>query len=275
MDSHRFSIICALFVGLLPLTSSGGSVLVTDIDDTIRRTNVEDVGYTVYHGLAGAPAFAGMATLYDAMVPPSDLVALSGAPKSVLGNKRAARVVKKFLRDYGFRPYSVVLKNSLFESTSEHKKNALLNLAVERSENFILIGDDTEHDPEVYDAFRKKHPDRVTEIYIRVVTNRHIPRGIKKFNSALDIAESEFMAGRLSKPRYLAVGIDLLESDEESFAPEYAWCRREYKISGALKDPAMRGIRLAVNRRMFRICERRWNNPNWRRFYERKPTQFD
>lgn len=270
----RFRLLTVLF--LFPFVSHAGNVLVTDIDDTIRRTQVSDIGFTIYHGLMGAPAFAGMATLYDAMVPRQDFVALSGAPRSVLGNQRAARKVDEFLKTYGFDPYLVVLKGSLFENTAAFKVSSLNRLAEkERTEDFILIGDDTEKDPEVFDAFRTKHGDRIAAMYIRVVVNRSIPKGIKLFNSALDVAEAEYLQGRLSFQDYVRVGQDLLAADDETFLPAYAWCRREYNVSDQLTNPGMRGVRHAVNARMFKICQKRWNNPNWRRYYDRSIEQRD
>ena len=247
----------------LSASASEANIVVTDIDDTIKMTDVPDLGFTAIHGLFGAPAFAGMSTLYHEMVPGRDLVALSGSPQLI------EKKVRRFLTDNKFDASMVLLKPSLFDNTSDHKVGWLNRLADERSENFILLGDDTEQDPESFMRFREKHADRITAMYIRVVVDRPIPAGIKKFHTALDVAEEEFIAGRLSVAAFMRVGVDLLMASDATFLPEYAACPLSYYPDGRIHDAEVAGMRHAVGRRLLKLCARRYANPNWRRYYSR------
>ncbi|MBI3555828.1 MAG: DUF2183 domain-containing protein [Deltaproteobacteria bacterium] len=244
--------------------SASASTLVTDIDDTIKMTDVSDLGLTVIRGLFGAPAFAGMATLYGAMDPEHELIALSGGPQFTAGK------VKRFLDDSGFHASIVLLKPSLFDNTSDHKVRWLNKLAEQRGGGFILVGDDTEKDPESFERFRAMHADRVTAMYIRIVVDRPVPDGIKRFHTALDIADEEFLAGRLSSADFMKVGLDLLQAPDDTFLPEYAACPLRYLTDDRIHDAAVAGMRHAVGRRLLKLCGKRYSNPNWRRFYDRK-----
>ncbi len=251
-----------LFISLATFASA--NTLVTDIDDTIKMTDVPDLGFTVIHGLFGAPAFAGMSVLYQAMASQGDLVALSGSPQFIAGK------VKRFLKNYGFEASQVLLKPSLFDNTSDHKVGWLKKLAQERQGGFILIGDDTEKDPESFERFRKTHADRITAMYIRIIVDRPLPAGIKGFHTALDIAEEEFIAGRISANDFMQVGTDLLNAPDDTFLPEYAACPLVYLPSERIHNAAVAGMRHAVGHRLLALCGKRYANPNWRRYYERR-----
>lgn len=71
------------------------------------------------------------------------------------------------LTDWGPTP------DRLFRSGSEHKRRSLERLAAELPNvQWILIGDDGQHDPSIYAEFAQKHPDKV-----RAVAIRHLTRG--------------------------------------------------------------------------------------------------
>mgnify|MGYP002084438861 CR=1 FL=1 len=66
------------------------------------------------------------------------------------------------LTDWGPTP------TGLFRSGQEHKKVQLRNLIIEYPEiNWILVGDDGQHDPLIYGEAVFEHPDRIAGVAIR------------------------------------------------------------------------------------------------------------
>ncbi len=58
-----------------------------------------------------------------------------------------------------------------FRSGQEHKHACLTSLAADfPGIRWVLVGDDGQHDPEIYAAFARAHPDRVRAIALRELT---------------------------------------------------------------------------------------------------------
>jgi len=143
--------------------------VISDIDDTIIRTNVTRRArmlLTVALGNAHTrKPFAGASAFYRALhagvnpffyvskspwnlyVPLLEYLGLQGLPRGPL-----------LLRDYGWR------------MKRDHKESAVEEiLATYPRMKFVLIGDSGEEDPEIYAAVVRRHPDRIRAIYIRSV----------------------------------------------------------------------------------------------------------
>lgn len=88
-----------------------------------------------------------------------------------------APVLRRFLARHGF-PYGPFLltdwgptQTGLFRSGMEHKKVQLRNLAMTFPQmTWLLIGDDGQHDPIIYDEFAREHPTHVAAIALRELT---------------------------------------------------------------------------------------------------------
>ena len=88
-----------------------------------------------------------------------------------------APVLRRFLSRHGF-PHGPFLltdwgptQTGLFRSGMEHKKVQLRNLAMTFPQmNWLLIGDDGQHDPIIYDEFAREHPTHVAAIALRELT---------------------------------------------------------------------------------------------------------
>ncbi|HUO86531.1 MAG TPA: phosphatase domain-containing protein [Thermoanaerobaculia bacterium] len=93
--------------------------------------------------------------LYDLV---AHFLALQGLPEGPL-----------LLRDLGLDASGLVLR-----STAEHKLSHLARLlATYPGLSWILIGDSTELDPEIYAELIRRHPGRVLAVYLREVTGPH------------------------------------------------------------------------------------------------------
>jgi phosphatidate phosphatase APP1 len=87
--------------------------------------------------------------------------------------------VEAFLSQAGFphgtlhlRPFSVrhTLIESIYADDGAHKRRSLERLLADfPRRQFILVGDDTERDPEIYGDIARANPGRIKKIFIRDV----------------------------------------------------------------------------------------------------------
>jgi phosphatidate phosphatase APP1 len=82
-----------------------------------------------------------------------------------------------------FKKWKNLFKRKKKKNRSTHKKEKIaLLLEVFPRMKFILIGDDSQQDPEIYTSFARKFPERIEHIYIR---------NVKKIPSRTRIAEKQ------------------------------------------------------------------------------------
>lgn len=174
--------------GRIRLIEPEGVSVVTDIDDTIKVTEVpaekavvlrntfcrnfvsasvmadmyKEMGDIPFHYVSGGP-WQLYGPLYDFLISdpggyPEGTFHFSYFPKNILGKDTRAILIQ-------------TIAGSM-EKTYQHKVTQITSL-LERfpGRKFILIGDSGELDPEVYRLIRDKHPQQVEEIWIRDVLN--------------------------------------------------------------------------------------------------------
>ncbi len=167
------------FTGRALLVPNLGISIISDIDDTVRVTNVlnrhEMLINTFVRPLKAVP---GMASLYQnaAAVPAVRIHYLSNAPYALYP------LVQQFLQGAQFPEGSmhlraVSIKRSLWhtilrrEHSNPHKTEVIESLLQDFPERtFVLIGDTGEQDPEIYGAVARAYPDRIRMILLRDVT---------------------------------------------------------------------------------------------------------
>jgi phosphatidate phosphatase APP1 len=77
-------------------------------------------------------------------------------------------------------------KNRSFEEKYNHKLNRIdILLNYFPSKQFILIGDNSQGDPEIYEIISKKYPERIKAIFIRDISNKKRKEQLKKTISSL------------------------------------------------------------------------------------------
>lgn len=149
--------------------------IVSDIDDTVLVTMVPRPYVAAWNFLvrteARRRAVAGMPELYRQLVS-----AHPDAPVFYLstGAWNTAGALSRFLARVGLPQGALLLTDlgptgtALFRSGREHKTRELRRLAEELPDlRWILVGDDGQHDPQVYEAFAEQHPGRVAAIVVR------------------------------------------------------------------------------------------------------------
>lgn len=190
-------------------------LLISDLDDTIKISHTQSKLVTVYRGLFRSSAFAGMSALYTEILrnhPESSFVIVSSSPPAI------RKKIEAFLNFHQFPKARVTLRDWIRQpSIPKYKIQALSDLTEQSPHPVILIGDDTEHDPDVFAQLAKKFPGKIAARYIRVVRGRELPEGTTGFFTAFDIGCAELAAGRLTSEQVLRVGEVLLKVEKNSW----------------------------------------------------------
>jgi phosphatidate phosphatase APP1 len=149
--------------------------IVSDVDDTVMVTVLPRPLLAAWHTFVldehARMAVPGMAVLYERLTN-----AHAGAPVFYLstGAWNVAPALTRFLGRHLYPAGPLLLtdwgptKEAWFRSGTEHKRATLVRLAEEFPHlQWLLIGDDGQHDKEIYSEFAATHPDRVAAIAIR------------------------------------------------------------------------------------------------------------
>lgn len=159
---------------LVPAT---GLSVISDIDDTVKVTQVRDQHEMLLNTFARSfKAAPGMAAHYQALArnPQTRFHYLSSSPIQLLPP------LHDFLRDAGFPMGSMHLRESttlrtLVPGEGEsrlHKLAGIEGLMTDFPQRrFLLVGDSGELDPEIYGEVMRKNAGRIEGIVIRDVTN--------------------------------------------------------------------------------------------------------
>lgn len=162
---------------IFPLKAEGFSVI-SDIDDTIKITEVRDKEATLRNTfLREFQPVPGMGEFYQSLArtnvtafhyisaspwqlyePLAALVASNGFPAGTFE-----------LKEFRWKDRSFF---NLFASPEKYKPSVIEPLLKQFPQRrFILIGDSGERDPEIYGALARKFPEQITQILIRDVTD--------------------------------------------------------------------------------------------------------
>jgi len=165
------------FVGRVQLVDPRGWSIISDIDDTIKITQVADkreaVRNTLLRPFATVP---GMAEFYQAC-------SARGFAFHYVSNSpwQLYEPLADFLETAGYPAGSFDLRHfrlqnpgtiaSLWGSYRDHKLAAMGRLlAAYPQRRFVLVGDSGEEDPEIYAAIAERHPGQTAAVLIRNVS---------------------------------------------------------------------------------------------------------
>jgi phosphatidate phosphatase APP1 len=155
--------------------------IISDVDDTIQVSEVTDTSRLLANTLLKNPvqrqAVAGMAGYYRRLLAANPqpeaaaMIYLSASPRQLSG------AIERFLEHHAFPPGVLITKKVTNDADREPLtdqaayKTAKIEAVFARLPHvrFVLVGDDGERDPEVYDAIRARHPQRVSAVLIRRV----------------------------------------------------------------------------------------------------------
>ncbi|QDT47360.1 hypothetical protein Pan258_13940 [Symmachiella dynata] len=166
------------FVGRAYLVPPTGLSIISDIDDTIKHSEVTDaeavLENTFLFQFQTAP---GMPQLYrDCASKGIAFHYVSGSPWQLylplLEFFDAEKIPRGSFALKHFRLKNPSTAADMLRSPQEAKLNAIEQiLDAYPQRRFLLIGDSGEKDPEIYSATAQSHPEQVVGIFIRNVTN--------------------------------------------------------------------------------------------------------
>ena len=164
------------FTGTVRLLIPDGLSIISDIDDTVKISNVTDRKRLLEHTfLLDFVAAPGMAERYrERSTQGTGLHFVSSSPWQLY------EPLSEFLDESGFPWATFSLKPvrfrdetffDLFKKGTETKPLAIKKILNRYpGRKFVLVGDSGEQDPEVYAAIMRNRPDQVVKIFIRNVT---------------------------------------------------------------------------------------------------------
>jgi hypothetical protein len=167
-----------VFAGEIHLIEPVGVSVISDIDDTIKVTEVTDRKKLLQNTfLLPFRAVDGMADVYRRWSNGGAKFHFVSAspwqlyePLAAFASQAGFPAATFHLRQVRFKDSSVL---SLLADPLEAKLQVIEPLmATFPHRRFILVGDSGERDPEVYGRIAEKHPDQVLRIYIRDVTGQ-------------------------------------------------------------------------------------------------------
>lgn len=154
-----------LFVGL---SAQARTLLVSDVDDTIKLAHIKDLSEAARFAFDSKSRFLGMSELYHLIRqddPEVEIVYLSRAPDWFMG-----RTHRKFLANGNF-PEGEYINRTNYDS-DVHKIYTLREIMAKvRPDKVIFVGDNGEQDPEIYKQISEEFAARGVQFhqFIRVV----------------------------------------------------------------------------------------------------------
>jgi len=166
-----------IFTGNLSFFDDAGLIVISDIDDTIKITQVGNRKATLRNTfLEPFRPVPGMADLYNgwAQKAGAQFCYVSASPWQLYSP------LADFIRSNGFPAGVFYLKSfrwkdeslfNLFEGPEKYKPGVIEPLMKKfPNRKFVFVGDSGERDPEIYGALAREHPQQVAKILIRDVT---------------------------------------------------------------------------------------------------------
>jgi hypothetical protein len=236
-------ILALLFVSQ---ASIAADIIVMDYDDTIKVSHSQSKLDTVRRGLFSKALFAGAPENARAISKDGPITILSSSP-TIFHHK-----IQKRMDQVSFPVSEIILRNWLHEKKADYKINHLRKLAADNSGQFILFGDDTESDPEIYQQFQTEFPGRTRAVFIHRVAGRAIPAGSHPFITWFDAATTEVQLGMIDVEDAVEVGKAILEADLSHVIPRFMVCSD--LLSTEELPPKLRDIRSQISERLRQTC---------------------
>lgn len=208
----------------ISFNASASIAILSDLDDTIKITQSSGSA----GDLLGDKVFTAIPDFFRATKDYSnELHVLSASPEFIRGH------VTHVLHKHVIRFKSLTLRESLLEDKFDFKLREIKRILDASSDDFILIGDDLGEDPEVYAAIALLYPQRILDIYIRIINGRPLKnkKSLTTYYTSFDLFLREYVAGRMSYS-WVKTALDKLikEVRTEYIFPKKAKCPTTYHV---------------------------------------------
>lgn len=182
----------SLFFAILLVASFGHAktLIVTDIDDTIKASHVRNKVDSAANAFVTTIAFKGISEVYTRVLEDTDaeIIYVTNAPEALMSNSHG-----DFIKKNKFPAGKIYLRKG---HADYHKLNSIRNhLNNDTSiDRLIMVGDNGERDIKFYEEIAKEYKDRLMTIntYIRIVYSEPykvlpLAEGQKGFVSPLEL----------------------------------------------------------------------------------------
>lgn len=241
-----------LFILLSFSAFSMDTIIISDLDDTIKRTNVRRTLSAGVNALFTRKVFTGMPSLLEELeTQTSGLYILSNSVNLFRPN------IYRLMRKFDLNPLDISTR-SLFRDRNKfkYKYDYIVEKITSLNAKVILVGDDIGEDPEVYAKVLAEYPDQVVAIYIHRINKREIPSIVTPYHSFLDIALYEYEAGRfnLSQVEAMAKKFMSIKKMKRVF-PRFKYCPTNYWRN--LGENEISPIIENMTNKVIKFCKRR------------------
>ncbi len=167
------------FEGIAQLIQPKGISVISDIDDTIKLSNVRDKKALLHNTfLEKFQAISGMSNVYQAWKEQgAKFHYVSASPWQLYPALHTLLTEENFpLGDFHLKHLRLTDQTifNLFTAPEDYKISIINEILARFPERqFILVGDSGEKDPEIYANIEGNHPDQVLHIFIRNVDNEN------------------------------------------------------------------------------------------------------
>lgn len=148
------------------------TILVSDIDDTIKASNVRSKVNRLLYACAVENEIKGMSRLYSQLaseIPDLEIKYVSSAPEFFMRENH-----EYFLEYNSFPNGELSLRKSFFDSSNDHRISTIEMIISEtKPQTLILIGDNGESDPEIYDYIFNKYSQKMSILQFIRITYPH------------------------------------------------------------------------------------------------------
>ena len=170
MKIHAYLGFLGLLIDSLDTPDASALTAVSDIDDTLKISHVLDPIDAMVRGLSSKEAFNGMSEALNALPAGTRFIYLSGR------NHLLSQNTLNFLNENHFPSGDLIThRSSDPDSLQEYKASKIREILASQSDELILMGDDTQSDPEAFDEVIRQAPLRIKGAYIHQITGRPLP----------------------------------------------------------------------------------------------------
>lgn len=196
-----------------------GITIISDLDDTIKITHVGDNSDTVLNSIFREKLFAGTSPFFQELISPNqNFYIVSGSPKFLKSR------IEDVLEDNHMPKAEIILKSRDDGATNEYKIRNIKKIINSTQGNFILLGDDTEYDPQVLLTIKNEFPERVIGTYIRSIRGKKMDLPLQSFLTVYEVANYEVQAKRLDKSALAEIEKTILNTNEKLIIPNFVSC---------------------------------------------------
>jgi len=153
-----------LLAFLCSFSAHAKTIVVADIDDTLKIAHVGSKGDATRRAFRTDLHFSGMSELFALLDRSGDVdfYYVSNAPKQLMGTPH-----RKFLKEWNFPEGGLYLNNNYFGGN--HKEETIGEILEEaKADVVIFLGDNSEQDAAIYDSLVKKYPSSRAYQFIRM-----------------------------------------------------------------------------------------------------------